>query len=63
MKNILNKLKNPYTVIGITACFVTILKTLGLEIDNAEVDIIVQSFCTIFILLGIMNNPDTDGLS
>lgn len=63
MKNILNKLKNPYTVIGITACFVTILKTFGLEINSIEVDLVIQSICTIFILLGIMNNPDTDGLS
>ena len=63
LRNILNKLKNPYTVIGITACIVTILNTFGVVMDNTKVDLVIQSVCTIFILLGIMNNPDTTGLS
>lgn len=63
LRNILIKLKNPYTVIGITACIITILKTFGVAMDNTKVDLVIQSVCTIFILLGIMNNPDTNGLS
>lgn len=63
LRNILNKLKNPYTVISITACIVTILNTFGVVMDNTKVDLVIQSVCTIFILLGIMNNPDTNGLS
>ena len=63
LRNILNKLKNPYTVIGITACIVAILNTFGVVMNNTKVDLVIQSVCTIFILLGIMNNPDTNGLS
>lgn len=62
-KDILERFKNPYTVIGVVACLVTILNTFGLTVNTEDAKIVTDSFCTIFILLGIMNNPKTKGLS
>lgn len=62
-KDILERFKNPYTVIGVVACLVTILNTFGLAVNTEDAKIVTDSFCTIFILLGIMNNPKTKGLS
>ena len=60
MKNILNKLTNTTTVLSIIASLVLILQTCGLEIDNEKVTIVVNSICSILVLLGIMNNNGMD---
>ncbi len=63
LNKILLKLKNPYTVVSITASLIVILQTLDVTVNGDKVQTITNSICTIFVLLGIMNNPDTKGLS
>ena len=63
LNKILLKLKNPYTVVSITASLTVILQTLDMTVNGDKVQTITNSICTIFVLLGIMNNPDTEGLS
>ena len=63
LNKILLKLKNPYTVVSITASLIVILQTLDMTVNGDKVQTIPNSICTIFVLLGIMNNPDTEGLS
>lgn len=63
LNKILLKLKNPYTVVSITASLIVILQTLDMTVNGDKVQTITNSICTIFVLLGIMNNPDTEGLS
>lgn len=62
MRRYLKRLTNPATIIGITGYVITILSTMGIKIDNEAVMTVVNSVCAICILLGILNNPDTDGL-
>ena len=63
LNKILLKLKNPYTVVSITASLIVILQTLDMTVNGDKVQTITNSICIIFVLLGIMNNPDTEGLS
>lgn len=63
LNKILQKLKNPYTVVSIVASLIVILQTLDMTVNGDKVQTITNSICTIFVLLGIMNNPDTEGLS
>ena len=62
MKTYLKRLKNPATIIGLSGYVLTILSTLGFTIDNETVMTIIQSVCSICVLLGILNNPETSGI-
>ena len=62
MKTYLKRLKNPATIIGLSGYVLTILSTLGFTIDNETVMTIIKSFCSICVLLGILNNPETSGI-
>lgn len=62
MKTYLKRLKNPATIIGLTGYVLTILSTLGFTIDNETVMTIIKSVCSICVLLGILNNPETSGI-
>ena len=55
MKNILKKLTNTKTVLAIVSMVVLILMTLGVDVDNEQIDTITKAICTILVLLGIMN--------
>ena len=63
LNKILKKLKNPYTVVSIVTSLIVIFQTLDLTVDGDKVQTITNSICEIFVILGIMNNPDTEGLS
>ena len=62
MKKYLERLENPATIIGITGYALTILSTLGFNIDNDAVLAVVNSLCAICVLLGLLNNPETSGI-
>jgi uncharacterized membrane protein len=62
MKTYLKRLKNPATIIGLSGYVLTILSTLGFTIDNETVMTIIKSVCSICVLLGILNNPETSGI-
>jgi uncharacterized membrane protein len=56
VKEILKKLTNTKTVLAIVASIVLILQTLGINVDSDSINQIVTAFCSILVLLGIMNN-------
>lgn len=62
MNNMLKRLKSPSTIIGITSAVIIVAQNLGHKVPVENVENIVNALCTIGILLGIMNNPDTKGL-
>lgn len=62
MKKYLERLKNPATIIAITGYVLTILASFGLDIDNDTVLTLIKSICSICVLLGILNNPETSGI-
>lgn len=62
IKGILTRLKNLGTVMAITSLIVGVLVTNGLIVEGETVIKTVQSICSILVLLGIMNNPETEGI-
>lgn len=62
LKQYLNRLKNPATVLGITGLILNILVLNKINIDSDVIYQTIQSICGILILLGIMNNPETGGV-
>ena len=62
MKQYLERLKNPATVLAIVGYGTTILFNMGIKVDTDAITIIATSICGICVLLGIMNNPETKGI-
>ena len=57
MKSIINRLNNRGTIISLVALVVSLLMQFGFNIDSEKIIGIVQTICSILILLGVMNNP------
>ena len=57
MKSITNRLNNKGTIISLVALIVSLLLQFGFNIDSEKIIGIVQTICSILILLGVMNNP------
>ena len=57
IKSIINRLNNRGTIISLVALIVSLLMQFGFNIDSEKILGIVQTICSILILLGVMNNP------
>ena len=57
IKSIINRLNNRGTIISLVALVVSLLMQFGMNIDSEKILGIVQTICSILILLGVMNNP------
>ena len=57
LKSILKRLNNKGTIISLTALIVSLLLQFGLNIDSDRVIGIVQTICSILIILGVLNDP------
>ena len=57
MKSLLDRLNNKGTIISLAALIVSLLVQFGFNIDSDKVMGIVQTICSILILLGLLNDP------
>lgn len=57
LKSIVARLNNRGTIISLVALIVSLLVQFGLDIDSDKVIEIVQTICSILILLGLLNDP------
>lgn len=57
LKSILVRLNNKGTIISLVALVVSLLCQFGLDIDSDKILGIVQTICSILILLGLLNDP------
>lgn len=57
LKSILIRLNNKGTIISLAALIVSLLCQFGLNIDSDKILGIVQTICSILILLGLLNDP------
>ena len=57
LKSILIRLNNKGTIISLVALIVSLLCQFGLSIDSDKILGIVQTICSILILLGLLNDP------
>jgi len=62
MSKILVKLKNPGTIVGVVSAGIFIATNVGFDVDNEAIMNITKGICTMGVLLGFMNNPNTPGL-
>lgn len=59
LKSILKRLNNKGTIISLAALLVSLLCQFGLDIDSDRVLAIINTICSILILLGVLNDPTT----
>ena len=57
LKSILKRLNNKGTIVSLAALIVSLLCQFGVEIDSEKVLTIVQTICSILIILGLLNDP------
>ena len=56
-KSLVTRLNNKGTIVSLTALIVSLLCQFGLNIDSEKILTIVQTICSILILLGLLNDP------
>lgn len=57
LKSILTRLNNKGTILSLAALVVSLLCQFGLNFDSEKILGIVQTICSILILLGLLNDP------
>lgn len=57
LKSVLERLNNKGTIISLAALIVSLLCQFGFNIDSEKILGIVQTVCSILILLGLLNDP------
>ena len=57
LKSILKRLNNKGTILSLSALVVSLFCKFGLSIYSEKVLGIVQTICSILILLGLLNDP------
>ena len=56
-KSLVTRLNNKGTIVSLAALIVSLLCQFGLKIDSEKVLTIVQTICSILIILGLLNDP------
>ena len=56
-KSLVTRLNNKGTIVSLAALIVSLLCKFGLNIDSEKILTIVQTICSILILLGLLNDP------
>ena len=57
VKSLLTRLNNKGTLIALAGLIVSLLVQFGVDIDSEKVISIVQTICSILIILGVLNDP------
>ena len=57
LKSILKRLNNKGTIVSLAALIVSLLCQFGFTIDSEKILTIVQTICSILIILGLLNDP------
>ena len=57
LKSILKRLNNEGNIVSLAALIVSLLVQFGLEINSDKIIGIVQTICSILIILGLLNDP------
>lgn len=63
MKNLFERLRNVGTIITLASLVVLLLSLTGVvAVDSEKVMNIVYVVCSIGVVLGVLNNPETSGI-
>ena len=56
-KSLATRLNNKGTIVSLAALIVSLLCQFGVNIDSEKILTIVQTICSILIILGLLNDP------
>lgn len=62
MKDVLKKFKNPGVILSVISLIIMVLVTNGVVVDNERIMTTAKALCSLGIILGVLNNPDTPGM-
>ena len=62
MKEYLKRFQNTGTIIALVAAIGLVLQQFGVKIDMEWLNNTVTAICAVLVILGIANNPTTDGI-
>lgn len=62
MKKYLEKFKNTGTIIALAGAVGLLLNQFGVKVDLEWLNNTINIVCTILVVLGICNNPNTPGM-
>lgn len=57
LKSLVKRLNNKGTILSLAALIVSLLIQFGIEIDSERIVGIVNTICSILIILGLLNDP------
>lgn len=57
-----SKYANPGTILTVTSLVILLLTTNGVEVDSERIMTTVKILCSLGVVLGALNNPETPGL-
>lgn len=57
IKSILVRLNNKGTILALSALIISLIMQLGFSIDSEKIQGIINTICSILILLGVLNDP------
>lgn len=57
IKSILTRINNKGTLLALAGLVVSLLIQFGVDIDSEKVLGIIQTICSILIILGVLNDP------
>lgn len=57
LKSLVKRLNNKGTILSLAALIVSLLIQFGIEIDSEKIVGIVNTICSILIILGLLNDP------
>lgn len=62
MRNLLERLKNPGTLVAIVSLVGLLLVQFGIEVDLVWLDETIKIVCALGIAIGVINNPESPGI-
>lgn len=62
MLNYLKRFRNPGTILSIISLVGLLLIQFGIKIDLQWLDNTTKLFCSLGVLIGVLNNPTTTGI-
>lgn len=62
MKEWLKRFKNPGVLVSLVGAIGIVLQQFGVEVDQVWLNNTITAICTVLVILGIANDPNTNGL-
>lgn len=62
MKEWLKRFRNPGVLVSLVGAIGIVLQQFGVEVDQVWLNNTITAICTVLVILGIANDPNTNGL-